>query len=156
MEKKYCCLCNVDMEEDENKERQEWFSPTDGFERWYCSKCSEKAVSIEREYIDRANNLRAKHEYYNPIDLIMMVESLYVNRNTNLGIHFDNVFGYDESLINTPILKDNKPIGVITNVTPEKVEGFIREKYMKLFAEFNSEQRPAAFELVYSGGIIDE
>ena len=79
-EKKYCCLCNADMNDDKNKEKQEWFFPTDGFERWYCSKCSEKAESIEREYIDRANNLRAKHEYYNPIDLIMMVESLYVNR----------------------------------------------------------------------------
>lgn len=89
MEKKYCCLCNTDMEQDENKERQEWFFPTDGFERWYCSKCSEKAESIEREYIDRANNLRAKHEYYNPLDLIMMVENLYVNRNTNLGVYFD-------------------------------------------------------------------
>ena len=36
------------MEEDENKERQEWFSPTDDFERWYCSKCSEKAESIKK------------------------------------------------------------------------------------------------------------
>ena len=61
-EKKYCCLCNADMEEDENKEMQEWFFPTDGFKRWYCSKCSEKAKSIEEEYIKRVNNLREKHE----------------------------------------------------------------------------------------------
>lgn len=147
-EKKYCCLCNADMEQDENKEKQEWFSPTDGFERWYCSKCSEKAKSIETEYIERANNLRKKHEYYKPIDLVMMVESLYAQRNSNLGIHFDNVFGYDESLINTPILKDNKPIGIITNVTPEKVEGFIWSRYVNIFAELNFEQKPVAFNLV--------
>ena len=153
-EKKYCCLCNADMEEDENKEMQEWFFPTDGFKRWYCSKCSEKAKSIEEEYIKRANNLREKHEYYNPLNLIMMVENLHIHRNTNIGIHFDNVFKYDKSIINAPILQDGKPIGVITNVTSEKVEGFIWERYMKLFAEFNSEQEPVAFELVYLRGDI--
>ncbi len=147
-DKKYCCLCNADMEEDENKEKQEWFSTTDGFERWYCSKCSEKAESIEREYIERTNNLRAKHEYYNPLDLIMMVESLYTQRNFNLGVHFDNVFGYDESIINAPILKDNKPIGIVTNVTSEKVEGFIWSRYMKLFAELDFEQRPVSFKII--------
>lgn len=155
-EKKYCCLCNSDMDEDDSKEKQEWFSPLDGFERWYCSKCSEKAMLIEKEYIKRANNLRAKHEYYNPLDLIMMVESLHIHRNTNLGIHFDNVFGYDESLINAPILQNGRPIGVITNVTHEKVEGFIWDRYMKLFAQFNSEQKPVTFELVQLRGIIDE
>ena len=97
-ENKYCCLCNADMEEDENKEMQEWFFPTDGFKRWYCSKCSEKAKSIEEEYIKRANNLREKHEYYNPLNLIMMVENLHIHRNTNIGIHFDNVFKYDKSI----------------------------------------------------------
>ena len=79
-EKKYCCLCNSDMDGDESKEKQEWFSPLDGFTRWYCSKCSEKAISIEEEYIKRANNLRKKHEYYNPLDLIMTVENLHIHR----------------------------------------------------------------------------
>lgn len=77
------------------------------------------------------------------------IESLHKDCHGNFRISFDNNFGYDESLVKAPITKDGKPIGVITDVTPEKVEGFIWERYMPIVAELNHNQKPVSFEIVY-------
>ena len=59
---------------------------------------------------------------------------------------FDNT-GYDEQLVNTPILKDDVPIGIITEVTPDKVIGFIWERYLALIPEKDINNQVVSFQI---------
>lgn len=148
-EKRYCCLCNSDMDKDENKEKQFFWAADCYVERYYCSQCSEIGESVMNEYIKKVNKLRANKDYYDPHDLVRLIENLHTKHNGSIRISFDNNYGYDETLVKSPILKDDKPIGVITNVTSEKVEGFIWERYMPIITQFDHKQNPISFEIVY-------
>lgn len=147
-DKKYCHLCNMNLEDDENKDRQFWFA-ADCITRHYCSNCAKYGESIMNEFINKSSRKRAHGEYYDSYDLIKLIESLHKDCHGNFKISFDNNFGYDESLVKSPITKDGKPIGVITDVTPERVEGFIWERYMPIVAELDHNQKPVSFEIVY-------
>lgn len=98
-------------------------------------------LPLELPYVvlDECNDkeLRINGEYYDAYDLMKLIESLHKDCHGNFKISFDNNFGYDESLVKSPITKDGKPIGVITSVTSEKVEGFIWERYMPIVAELD-------------------
>lgn len=146
--KEYCHLCNSDLAENVNKDNQFWFT-ADCINRHYCSKCAKLGESIMDEFIKKTSRKRACGEYYDAYDLIKLIESLHKDCHGNFKISFDNNFGYDESFVKSPITKDGKPIGVITSVTSEKVEGFIWERYMPIVAELDHNQKPISFEIVY-------
>lgn len=147
-DKKYCHLCNMNLEDDENKDKQFWFT-ANYIERHYCSKCAKDGESIMNEFVKKSSMKRACGEYYNDYDLVRLIESLHKDCHGSFRISFDNKFGYDENLIQSPITKDGKPIGVITDVTTEKVEGLIWERYMPIVAELDYNQKPVSFEIVY-------
>ena len=144
----YCHFCNVDMTDDKS-DKQFWFN-VDDIQRHYCGKCGKAyGQSIFDEVFKRINRLKKEDKYYDTYKEIKLVETLHKNRIGNFKICFDNNYNYDKDLIKAPILKDGKPIGVITDVTPEKVEGFIWERYMPIVAELNHDQKPMSFEIVY-------
>lgn len=147
-EKEYCHLCNSDLAEDIDRDNQFWFT-ADCISRHYCSKCAKDGESIMNEFVKKSSMKRACGEYYDAYDLIKLIESLHKDCHGSFKISFDNNFEYDESLVKSPITKDGKPIGVITDVTPEKVEGFIWERYMPIVAELDHNQKPVSFEIVY-------
>lgn len=143
----FCHMCGKDMTDDKN-EAQFWFS-AHNVDRHYCSECGKDGRLILDAFSKRVRRLKHYNEYCDPYEEIKFIESLYKNKNGNLTISFKNNYNYDESAINRPILKDDKPIGVITSVTPEKVEGFIWEKYIPIVAVFNDIKQAVSFEIVY-------
>ena len=143
----FCHLCNKDMTDDKS-ETQFWFI-AHNVDRHYCGECGKNGELILNEFYKRVKRLEKNGEYCDPYDEIKLIESLYKNRNGSLNISFKNNYNYDESVVNAPILKDGKPVGIITSVTPEKVEGFIWERYMPIVTEFNNMQKAVSFEIVY-------
>ena len=132
MVKEHCDLCGINMELDDNVSNQYVFM-FDNIVRNYCSKlCGKRKILIFQEVIKRSNINKHYKEYYGSYELIKIVEAIYKNKNGNYNIMFDNNLNYDESVINAPILRDGKPIGIITNITDKTVYGLIWGRYMPI------------------------
>lgn len=46
-------------------------------------------------------------------------------------VYFDNDGSYDESIVNIPILVNDKPIGFISEVNEERVTCFLWDRYVE-------------------------
>ena len=112
----------------------------------YCSKCREIGELTIKEYNKQSRKMDLMHEYYVPSELFNRIERIHKYKTGTIQVVFDNT-GYDEQLVNTPILKDDVPIGVITEVTPDKVIGFIWEKYLVLIPEKDINNQVVSFQI---------
>lgn len=112
----------------------------------YCSKCREIGELIIKEYNKQSRKMDLTHEYYDSSELFNRIERIHKYKTGTIQIIFDNT-GYDEQLVKTPILKDDVPIGVITEVTPDKVIGFIWERYLTLIPEQDVNNQVVSFQI---------
>ena len=112
----------------------------------YCSKCREIGELIIKEYNKQSRKMDLIHEYYDKSELFDRIERIHKYKTGTIRVIFDNT-GYDERLVNTPILKDDVPIGVITEVTPDKVIGFIWERYLALIPEKDVNNQVVSFQI---------
>ena len=112
----------------------------------YCSKCREIGELIIKEYNKQSRKMDLMHEYYDKSKLFDRIERIHKYKTGTIQVIFDNT-GYDEQLVNTPILKDDVPIGVITEVTPNKVVGFIWKRYFALIPETDVNSQVVSFQI---------
>ena len=112
----------------------------------YCSKCCKIGELIIKEYNKQSRKMDLMHEYYDPSELFDSIERIHKYKTGTIQVIFDNT-GYDEQLVNTPILKDDVPIGVITEVTSDKVIGFIWERYLALIPEKDVNNQVVSFQI---------
>ena len=112
----------------------------------YCSKCCKIGELIIKEYNKQSRKMDLMHEYYDPSELFDSIERIHKYKTGTIQVIFDNT-GYDEQLVNTPILKDDAPIGVITEVTSDKVIGFIWERYLALIPEKDVNSQVVSFQI---------
>ena len=112
----------------------------------YCSKCREIGELTIKEYNKQSRKMDLMHEYYVSSELFDRIERIHKYKTGTIQVIFDNT-GYDEQVVNAPILKDNVPIGVITEVTPDKVIGFIWERYLALIPEKDVNNQVVSFQI---------
>ncbi len=82
--------------------------------------------------------------------LFKTVVNTQKHKTPTINISFKNYLGYDTSLINTPITKDDRCVGIITDVTEEYVYGLIWERDICLFPvfpEFDHNLQITSFEI---------
>lgn len=143
--KNNCDFCGDYIQEDD--ENQLYFM-VDNSIRHYCSKCS-KHVDNVREAVERKiNYYKSNHIYYEINHVFKMIESLYKHGNGSMKISFENRFNYNENMIGTPIIKDNIPVGYISDVNEKEITGFIWDKYMPIITNL-LEDKVSSFEIVY-------
>ena len=121
-DKYHCHFCGAYIPEDD--EDQLCFM-VDNSVRHYCFKCSKHADSVRRSVERKISYYKSNHIYYEIDYVFKMVESLYKNDNGNIRISFENRFNYNENMIGTPIIKDDNPVGYITNINEKEVIGLI-------------------------------
>ena len=112
----------------------------------YCSKCREIGELTIKEYNKQSRKMDLMHEYYVPSELFNRIERIHKYKTGTIQVVFDNT-GYDKQLVNTPILRDDVPIGVITEVTPDKVIGFIWERYLALIPNKDVNNQVISFQI---------
>ena len=144
-EKIYCRLCNADMTNDISETK--FNSIIDGIALHYCKECGVYGYEIVNRYNKWKCELNKDTSQINSENELRKIESFFKKTNGHFSIHFHNNFNYDESIIDAPILKNGKPIGIITSVTPKEVEGFIWEKYISIDTIFDDKHKPIAFEI---------
>ena len=141
----HCDFCGTYIPEDD--ENQLWFM-VDNFMRHYCSKCSKHADDVRRTVERKINYYKSNHIFYEAEHVFKMVESLYKSGNGSMRISFENRFNYNENMIGTPIIKDDIPVGYITEVSEKEVTGLIWDKYMPIITNL-LENKVSSFEIVY-------
>lgn len=139
----HCYLCNSDLSKDSNLDKQyHWCSPVGIIH--FCSNCFDDGQSIVDKYdkISKCLDKQCDKEV-----LFKTIINVQKYKTPTINISFKNYLGYDASLINAPITKDGRCVGVITNVTKEDVYGLIWERDISLFPEFNHNLQVTSFEL---------
>ena len=144
-EKHYCNLCGKEIIFDCKKPL-----PIIGCgnkEMYYCSDHAEVGMEIFNKFY--AEKRKFGSNYYDEEYLLNKIESQYKSNIGDWFIQFPNLRNYGEEILNAPIIKDDKPIGFISNVTPSCVSGRIWSKYIPIVEEIAADNnRTMSFEMV--------
>lgn len=148
MNKDYCHLCGKEIEYNGIEPSPITCSIGNGIIN-YCGEHSEIGREIFDKFLSEKNKLNRVEGYCNEEKLLNKIESQYKNNLGDWNIQFSNLHHSGQELLNTPILKDGKPIGFITNVNRDYITGRIWSRYIPIVEEIAVEDHHAmSFKLV--------
>ena len=114
----------------------------------YCHEHAEIGMEICDKFFDEMYRLEKIEGYCDKPKLLNKIESQYKDNAGDWYIKFRNTKNYGREVIDIPILKNDKPVGYITNVDDSYVTGKIWSRYIPIVEEVFADKRVTGFEIV--------
>lgn len=116
----------------------------------YCSEHADAGNEIFEKFRNMERKFQRSGEYYDEMELLNKIENQYKSYYGDWYIKFRNINNYGKEVINVPILKDNKPIGFISDVDGIYITGRIWSRYIPIIEEICADdKRSMSFEIMY-------